>query len=413
MASSRKHKWTFTRRFRRHAFGWKTQPAAKRVREAVSEIKKVARKDPVLGGEGSVLFLEKVSAAIEQVDSSSGSMGTAVNNAIEALVPVIAEAPADKALREKWLERLWKAIQEDHMPYIELLSNHWDALSVDPEIASRWANRFAPIALQEGEFSRRSQGYFSAVDVYLGSLLAAGRLDEILDALEFGPDDIRGWRVWGVKALAAKGKVDEAIAYFRVRHDNFSPGYDAARLFEKILLEAGRAEEAYRDHAFAANHKTSNLSTFRAIAKKYPDKEPVEIFRDLVVRFRGEEGKWFATAKSLELFDEAIRLANTSPCDPMTLSRAARDFQDKNPAFALETGLAAIRWLLAGNYYEITGLDIHAAFNNTLGAAKNAGMIEETLARIRGLLTAEASKDVFSKDILRACLRGKWGQVDC
>jgi len=37
--------------------------------------------------EGSVLLLEKLSPALERVDSSSGSIGNAVNKAIEALVP--------------------------------------------------------------------------------------------------------------------------------------------------------------------------------------------------------------------------------------------------------------------------------------------------------------------------------------
>jgi hypothetical protein len=41
----------------------------------------------------------------------------------------------------------------------------------------------------------------------------------------------------------------------------------------------------------------------------------------------------------------AIELANRSPSDPRTLTRAARDFMNKNPAFALEAGLAALRWL--------------------------------------------------------------------
>ncbi|WP_348234532.1 hypothetical protein, partial [Salmonella enterica] len=45
---SEAHKWEFRARFRRHAFGWKSQPAIKRIKEAVSEIKKVARKDKLL-----------------------------------------------------------------------------------------------------------------------------------------------------------------------------------------------------------------------------------------------------------------------------------------------------------------------------------------------------------------------------
>jgi hypothetical protein len=35
------HKWAFAPRFRRRAFGWRSQPAAQRVREATAEIEKV------------------------------------------------------------------------------------------------------------------------------------------------------------------------------------------------------------------------------------------------------------------------------------------------------------------------------------------------------------------------------------
>ena len=103
------YKWTFKARFRRHAFGWRSKPAIQRVKEAVSEIRKVARKNPVLGAEGAVTFLERVSPALEHVDGSSGAIGTAVNNAIVELVPVIAKAPAEMETRREWLERLWEA----------------------------------------------------------------------------------------------------------------------------------------------------------------------------------------------------------------------------------------------------------------------------------------------------------------
>jgi len=58
-AKTEPDKWTFRAHFRRHAFGWRSQPAIKRIREeAVFEIKKVARKDPVLAAQGAVMFLE-------------------------------------------------------------------------------------------------------------------------------------------------------------------------------------------------------------------------------------------------------------------------------------------------------------------------------------------------------------------
>src|SRR5216117_44544 len=84
------HGWAFAARFRRRAFGWRSAPAVQRVRQAVAEIKTVARRDSVLATEGAVIFLERVSPALEQVDSSSGAIGTAVNRAIAEFVPVIA-----------------------------------------------------------------------------------------------------------------------------------------------------------------------------------------------------------------------------------------------------------------------------------------------------------------------------------
>ncbi len=37
-----KHRWVFNARFRRHAFGWRSQAAVTRVKEAVAEIKAVS-----------------------------------------------------------------------------------------------------------------------------------------------------------------------------------------------------------------------------------------------------------------------------------------------------------------------------------------------------------------------------------
>ena len=69
------HKWEFKPRFRRHAFGWKSQPAITRIKQAVAEIKKVAKKEPALAAEGAIVFLERVSPSLEHVDGSSGSIG--------------------------------------------------------------------------------------------------------------------------------------------------------------------------------------------------------------------------------------------------------------------------------------------------------------------------------------------------
>jgi hypothetical protein len=152
MPRSPVHKWVFVPRFRRHAFGWRSQPAVQRVREATTEIQKAAKKDPALGAAGAVLFLEKVSAALEQVDSSSGVIGTAVNHAIEACASIIAKAPVDDQTRDQWLDRLWEAHQSDQIPYIERLG-HATRTSA-PRSTERTSNRSrAP----SGRWSRSSE----------------------------------------------------------------------------------------------------------------------------------------------------------------------------------------------------------------------------------------------------------------
>ncbi len=117
------HKWQFASRFRRHAFGWRSDTPIQRIKEALAEIKQVARKEPVLAAEGAVTLLEKLSPALEQVDSSSGALGSAVNKAIETLVPIIVKADVEPKQRQRWLDRLWQALQDDEMPYIELLGD--------------------------------------------------------------------------------------------------------------------------------------------------------------------------------------------------------------------------------------------------------------------------------------------------
>lgn len=91
--------WRFKGRFRKHAFGWKSQPAITRLLEALSEIKQVARLEPLLAAEGAITLLERISPALERVDSSSGAIGSAVNRTSAELVPVIAAAPADAKTR--------------------------------------------------------------------------------------------------------------------------------------------------------------------------------------------------------------------------------------------------------------------------------------------------------------------------
>lgn len=393
------HQWAFRAHFRRHGFGWRSQPAIKRIKEAAAEITRVARKDPILGAEGAVLFIEKVSAAIEQVDSSSGAMGTAVNNTIDALVAIIAAAPAEGPLRDQWLERLWRAVEEDDIPYLELLPDFWGELCATAERASRWADQLIGGVRLSWSPDPELRGHFKGTAACLSALLKAGRNEEILKLLQLAPHNFWDYRKFGVKALVAMGKKTEAIRY---AEDTLSLNENPAAIAqacEEILLSNGMAEEAYLRYAVAANQKTTYLATFRAIAKKYPEKKAGDILADLVASTPGDEGKWFAAAKSAGLYDEAIELANRTPCDPKTLTRAARDLEAPEPRFAVEAGMAALRWLVEGYGYEITGLDVWAAYSHTLKAAEKAGCRPETFERIRRLVAGEVSGG-FVKKIL-------------
>ena len=390
--------WQFKVRFRKHAFGWRPQPAITRVKEAVSEIKRARRSDSMLAAEGAVAFLEKVSPALEHVDSSSGAIGTAVNKAVETLAEVIASAPADSKTRLDWLDRLWEAYQEDAIPYIETLGDHWGELCATKEIASHWGD----LLLEPCELAWSSdphlRGYFKGTTSCLSALLAAERYEDLLALLELAPYPMWHYRRYGVLALAALGRKAEAIRYAEAgRGPNDSP-VAIARTCEEILLSSGLADEAYERYGLAANRAGTYLAWFRAVTKKYPHKAPSEILDDLVEQTPGEEGKWFAAAKSAKLFDEAIQLANRTPCAPQTLTRAARDFVAENPAFAIEAGVAALRWLLAGHGYEITSTDVLDAYSHTMRAAENAGSIPHTQERICALLSAHG--DAFVTQIL-------------
>ena len=384
------HKWQFASRFRRHAFGWRSDTPVQRIKEAVSEIKQVARKEPVLAAEGAITLLEKLSPALEQVDSSSGALGSAVNKAIDTLVPIIVKADVEPKQQQRWLERLWQALQNDEMPYVELLGDYWGELCVTPELASQWADEFMPVVESVWSPKASGHGFFKGTSACLASLYAAGRHQELLALIDKAP--FKWWhdRRWGVKALSAMGKKAEAIRYAEESRGLNDPGWQIAQSCEAILLSSGLLDEAYCRYALEANQGTTHLATFRAIAKKYPNKQPEEILRDLIASTPGAEGKWFAAAKDAGLFDVAIELAARSPTDPRTLTRAARDYAEKQPDFALAAGLAALHWISRGHGYEITGGDVLDAYSAVTHAAVGAGVPAQRINEQIRAMTAGA-----------------------
>jgi hypothetical protein len=385
MAKPVAHKWEFKARFRRQGFGWRSQPAIQRLKQAVSEIKRVGRTDPALAADGAVALIERLSPALEHVDSSSGAIGTAVNNAIAELVPLIPGAPADAATRAAWLERLWEAHGADQIPYIERLADYWGELCASKEVASEWADRLLGITRMALSPDPNLRGHFHGTAACLSALYRAERYREIVELVS-GDRIIWPYKRWAVRALAAMGRKAEAIKYAESCRSPWASDADIDALCEEILHSSGLVDEAYQRYGLRANRGGTYLATFRAVARRYPHKTPSEILADLVKTTPGDEGKWFAAAKEAGLYDEAIALASRTPCDPKTLTRAARDLADEQPAFAAQAGLLALHWLVQGYGYEITGADVWAAYSCTMKAAERNGKVREVRERLKRMV---------------------------
>jgi hypothetical protein len=398
MPKAEDNKWEFKARFRRHAFGWKSQPAIARIKQAVAEIKKVFKKNPALAAEGAVAFLERVSPALEHVDSSSGSIGAAVNNAVADLVPIIGTAPADVKTRDAWLERLFEAHQADQIPYIERLADHWGELCASREVASAWADRLVGATRMALSPDKNLRGHFHGTSACLSALYHAERFDELVELLRV--DTIWPYKQWAVRAMAASGRKAEALRYAESCRSPWASDHEVDSICEEILLSSGMVDEAYARYAVRANQRGTHLATFRTVSKKYPHKAAGDTLADLVRTSPGEEGKWFAAAKEAGLYDEALGLASRTPCEPKTLTRAARDYTEDQPQFALGAGLLALHWLVQGYGYEITSADVWEAYRSTLAAAERQGGAAEVKERIRNMVASERAGDCFVTKVL-------------
>jgi hypothetical protein len=82
-----------------------------------------------------------------------------------------------------------------------------------------------------------------------------------------------------------------------------------------------------------------------------------------------------------------------SPCDPRTLTRASRDFLEKDPGFSMCIGLVALHWLIEGYGYEITGLDVLSALDYTMQAAAKLGETEGVKSALCAQLRSRAGSN--------------------
>ena len=397
------HKWIFKSRFRANAYGWKgTALATKRLKEAVSEIKKVAKSDPVTAADGAVGLMERIWPSLQGIDGSSGSLGSAVYRTLETLISIVIDAPADKKTRSKWLDRLYEAVQNDGVDYLSPVEEQWGAICGDDDLANEWADRLLPL-LRESWANEQAGAWVKGGSLCLSCLVAAERYEELQQLLS-----LRSYRFWSfdkfwARALVQQRKIDQAIEFAEsCRKDR--PSYDDGSIVEfceQTLLAAGRSDEAYERYALQAARATTNLATFRQVAKKYPDRETHEILLDLI-EAHGPKGKWFAAAKDAGCLDVALECATDRWADPSTLIRAARDFCEKDANFAAEVALCAIKNLLAGGGYEPTTLDMMNAYRHLREAAARCGRCEWAEAEVDRLIERGTSSDC--QDFLRVLI---------
>ncbi|PPK41775.1 hypothetical protein B0G57_12540 [Trinickia symbiotica] len=283
------------------------------------------------------------------------------------------------------------------MPYIERLADVWGELAVTRDMASAWADRLLPITAHVIG-SNGQGGFFVGTTACMNALYVAQRFDELLALVDSARITWWGYRQWGVKALVALGRPAEALRYAEQSRNAHAPESAIALACETILLASGMTDDAYQRYAIAANRSGTYLATFRAIARKYPGRSQAAILQDLIESEPSSEGKWFAAVKDAGLFDLATSLVQTSPTDPRTLIRAAREFAQRQPAFAMTCGMAALRWIDAGAGYEITSADVLDAYATLTDAVCVNGASRDALnARLREQFGASAASAFVGK----------------
>lgn len=393
------HKWAFKPGMRAGAYSWKSSAKAiDRLKLASSEIRTIARVDPVMAAEGVIALAQRIWPAFEHIDTSSGALGNAVRRTLEELLPVLIEAPADEKTRAKWLEQLREAIEDDGVDYLAPIANCFGQIAVFPALMNLHADR--DIDMIEAAWADHARfNHVSTGTLTLSCLLEAGRYDELLALLAWEKTHLWFDEKFGAEALLRQGREDEALAYAEalLQSDRRPWGYeDIAQFCERILVGQGREEEAYRRFGLPSVSGNTYLAMWRDLVRRYPDLDARRILEDLI-EAQGSKGKWFAAAKTAKYLDLALECAAQPDAAPATLIRAARDFAVKEPAFAAHVGLHAIRHLLAGRGYEPDPLDIDLAVTHVMAAAERLDQVGWAQQMLERLAANAAFDTVMSK----------------
>jgi hypothetical protein len=386
------HRWTFKARFRASAYGWRGSAlASKRLNEAVREIRSVAKSDRMLAAEGCVSLMERLWPALEQIDTSSGALGGAVHRTLDELIPILVSAPADVTTRSAWLDRLFQAVMDDGVQYLSPVEDRWGEIAVYPELMAEYAARLQAL-IRRVWVEERPGGHVIGTAICLSCLLEAGRYGDLIELLACAPMKWWHWHRFGAEALARQGAWDTAIAY--AEGCRSPQGYDRQidRFCEDILINSGRANDAYSRYGLRTVTGPTYLGIYRETAKRYPDRDRRQVLLDLI-ETRGECGKWFAAAKEGGLFDVALLCARDFAAEPATLIRATRDFVAREPKFATEVGIVALERLLSGGGHGPEISLIQDAFAHVMKAARLIGASDWATKQVQALVDGPSHPD--------------------
>jgi hypothetical protein len=412
MASVRK--WQFKTKFRANAYGWRASSlAVGRLKEAAAEIKSVAKSDPVGAGDGVVSLMERIWPAFQGIDTSSGALGAAVFRTVNELIPILTVESADHATRSKWLERLFEAVQNDGVEYLAPLEDRWGEIAQYSDLIDEYADRMIGMVRRAWAEHQTFQ-HVIGTSICLSCLLEGGRYDELQELLATRRMKFWSWHRFGAEALVRQGLWEAAIAFAEAARSVTNPGFSDTSIdqfCEKLLVEHGRSDEAYRRYGLRAAGGATNLSVYRSLVRTYAERDHRRMLLDLI-ETRGDKGKWFAAAKDSGFFDIAVECAATHGADPSTLVRAARDFCGKEPKFTATVALLALSSLVAGGGYDPSVSEVDDAVKHLLSASRQIGSVEWALRELGKLAERQcaAGREPFQHAIQAALSRWRPGE---
>jgi hypothetical protein len=404
------YRWAFKSRFRAHAYSWRGSAlASKRLKEAVGEIKAVAKSDRKLAGEGIVSLIERLWPALEDIDTSSGVLGRVVHHTLDDVIPILISAPVDVETRSAWLERLFQAVMDDGVQYLAPVEDRWGEIAVYPELMKEYAERLCGM-IRRVWVDEPPGGHVIGTTICLSCLLETGRYGDLIELLACARVRWWHWHRFGAEALARRGMWDAAIAYAdacRGPHGNDDWRID--RFCEDVLIKNKRTEEAYHRYGLKTVTGPTYLSIYQETLKRYPDRDPRQVLLDLI-EARGQRGKWFAAAKDAGFVDIALVCARDFTAEPATLVRAARAFAVKEPKFAAEIGLLALERLLNGSGYDPAVSLVQEALGHLVGAASRIGT--QDWARQQAQRLADSPCDLSRSHMRRVLAESlaRWGK---